>query len=337
MAMPVLLMTGPMPTLIDQALRRIYDCHQLPPKGRSGSAVAGAETAEALLSRIGPHVEAVCTGGHTGVKTDEALMAALPRLKVIANLGVGYDSIDVAVAVRRGIVVANTPDVLTDEVADTALGLLLMTVREMSKAETYLRAGRWAKEGDFRLSTASLRDRTVGIIGLGRIGKAIARRCEAFGLPVAYCGRRPQSDVAYAYHPDPVSLAKAVDTLIAVIPGGAETRNIVGSQVLEALGPRGVFINVARGTIVDEAALLDALRTGKILAAGLDVFVGEPNFNPEFLALDNVVLLPHIGSASVLTRERMGQLVVDNLAAYAARKPLLSPVVETPFSGWVAG
>ncbi len=334
MAKPVLLMTGPMPPIIDRGLRQTFDCHQLPPKGRTGTAAAGTETPEALLARIGPAVEAVCTGGHTGVKTDEALMAALPGLKVIANLGVGYDSIDVAAAARRGIVVANTPDVLTDEVADTALGLLLMTVREMSKAEAYLRAGRWAKEGDYRLSTASLRDRSVGIIGLGRIGKAIARRCEAFGLPVSYCGRRPQADVTYAYHADPVSLAKAVDTLIAVIPGGAETRNIVDAQVLEALGPRGIFINVARGTIVDEAALIDALRTGKILAAGLDVFVGEPSFNPNFLTLENAVLLPHIGSASILTRERMGQLVVDNLAAYANRKPPLSPVAETPFSGW---
>lgn len=334
MAKPVLLMTGPMPPLIDQGLRALYDCHQLPPAGRTGSSEAGAETPDALLARIGPQVEAVCTGGHTGVKTDEAMLAALPKLKVIANYGVGYDSIDAKAAAKRGIVVTNTPDVLTEEVADTALGLLLMTVREMSKAEAYLRAGRWGKEGDYRLSTASLRDRSVGIVGLGRIGKAIARRCVAFGLPVSYCGRRPQTDVSYAYHPDPVSLAKAVDTLIAVIPGGPETKNIIDAKVLEALGARGIFINVARGTIVDEAALIAALRNKTILAAGLDVFVGEPNFNPEFLTLDNTVLLPHIGSGSVLTRQRMGQLVVDNLAAYVAKKAPPTPVVETPFKSW---
>lgn len=334
MSKPVLLMTGPMPALIDQGLRKHFDCHQLPPAGRTGTAGAGAETPEALLARIGPQVEAVCTGGHTGVKTDEAMLAALPKVRVIANYGVGYDSIDAKAAAKRGIIVTNTPDVLTEEVADTALGLLLMTVREMSKAEAYLRAGRWGKEGDYRLSAGSLRDRTVGIVGLGRIGKAIARRCEAFGLPVSYCGRRPQADVAYAYHPDPVSLAKAVDTLIAVIPGGPETKNIIDAKVLEALGPRGVFINVARGTIVDEAALIAALRNKTILAAGLDVFVGEPHLNPDFLDLENAVLLPHIGSGSVLTRQRMGQLVVDNLAAYAERKAPPTPVAETPFQDW---
>ena len=180
----------------------------------------------------------MCTGGHTGVKTDEALLAALPRLRVIANYGVGYDSIDAPAAARRGIVVTNTPDVLTEEVADTALGLLLTTVRELSKAEAYLRAGRWVKEGDYRLSTASLRDRSVGIIGLGRIGKAIARRCDAFGLPVSYFGRRAQLDVGYRFYSDLVAMARDVDTLIAVIPGGPDTRNLVNGAVLDALGRR---------------------------------------------------------------------------------------------------
>jgi lactate dehydrogenase-like 2-hydroxyacid dehydrogenase len=334
MAKPVLLMTGPMPPLIDSGLRRIYDCHQLPAAGRAGASQVAGDSPDALLARIGAEVEAVCTGGHTGVKTDAAMMDRLPKLRVIANYGVGYDSIDAAEAARRGVIVANTPDVLTDEVADTALGLLLMTVREMSRAETYLRAGRWAKEGDFRLSAASLRDRSVGIIGLGRIGKAIARRCEAFGLPISYFGRRPQPDVAYRYYADLVSMARDVDTIIAVVPGGAETRGMVNAQVFDALGARGIFINVARGTIVDEQALIAALRNHTIMAAGLDVFVGEPNIDKAFLTLENAVLLPHIGSGSVLTRDRMGQLVVDNLAAYLERKPPKSPVAETPFKGW---
>jgi lactate dehydrogenase-like 2-hydroxyacid dehydrogenase len=336
MSKPVLLMTGLMPPLIEEGLRRIYECHRLAPRGRAGGIDPAAESHDALIARIGSRVEALCTGGHTGVKTDAAMLAALPELKVIANYGVGYDSIDAKAAAARGIIVTNTPDVLTEEVADTALGLLLMTVREMSKAEVYLRAGRWAKEGDYRLSPGSLRDRSVGIIGLGRIGKAIARRCEAFGLPVSYCGRRQQPGVAYTYHSDPVSLAKAVDTLIAVIPGGAETKCIVDAKVLEALGPRGVFINVARGSVVDEAALIAALRNNTILAAGLDVFVGEPDFDPAFLALENAVLLPHIGSASVLTRQRMSQLVVDNLAAYVDRTPPPTPVAETPFRSWAS-
>jgi lactate dehydrogenase-like 2-hydroxyacid dehydrogenase len=332
MAKTVLLMTGPMPAHIADGLARIYDCHQLPTAGRSGAAGVG-ESRESLLARIGPQVEALCTGGHTGVKSDEALISALPKLRVIANYGVGYDSIDVAAAARRGIVVTNTPDVLTEEVADTALGILLMTVREMSKAETYLRAGRWAKEGDYRL-TPSLRDRSVGILGLGRIGKAIARRCEAFGLPISYFGRHWQGDVPYRYYDNLVAMARDVDTLIAVIPGGAGTRNIVDAAVLDALGPNGVFINVARGSIVDEAALISALKNKKILAAGLDVYVGEPNLDPAFLQLDNAVLLPHVGSASVLTRAAMCQLVVDNLAAYLDRKPPPAPVPETPFVRW---
>lgn len=332
MAKPTLLMTGPMMPLICDGLGRAFETHQLPAGGRAGE--AGGGDRESLVARIAPDVEAICTGGHTGVKTDDALMARFPRLKVVANFGVGYDSIDVAAARKRGIVVTNTPDVLTEEVADTALGLLLMTVREMSKAEAYLRAGRWSKEGDYRLSLASLRHRKVGILGLGRIGKAIARRCEAFGLPISYFGRRPQSDVAYRFYDDLVAMARDVDTLIAVIPGGVETRNIVNALVFEALGSRGIFINVARGSIVDETALIKALETRTIHAAGLDVFANEPNFNQEFLRLDNAVLLPHIGSASVLTREAMGQLVVDNLVAFAAGKAPPTPVVETPFTTW---
>jgi lactate dehydrogenase-like 2-hydroxyacid dehydrogenase len=261
-------------------------------------------------------------------------MAHCPNLKIISNFGVGYDSIDVPAAARRGVVITNTPDVLTEEVADTAVGLLLTTVREFYWAEKWLRDGRWAKEGDYRLTPASLRDRSVGIVGLGRIGKAIARRLEAFGLPIAYFGRRQQPGVAYRYYSDLVSLASDVDTLIVMTPGGPETMNLIDASVLSALGPRGILINVSRGSVVDEAALIEALRKKTILAAGLDVFQNEPNVNPAFLELDNVTLFPHVGSASQHTRDAMGQLVVDNLIAFAEGKPPKTPVPETPFKGW---
>ncbi|MDX2201506.1 MAG: 2-hydroxyacid dehydrogenase [Hyphomicrobiaceae bacterium] len=324
MTKPQLLMTGPMMPLIETGAAATYTVHRL----------HEATDREAFLSSVTPQVEAICTGGHTGVKTDKALIERCPRLKVIANFGVGYDTIDTAAAAARGIVVTNTPDVLTEEVADTTLGLLIGTVREFYKAERWLRDGRWSRDGDYRLTPASLRGRSVGIAGLGRIGKAIARRCEAFGLPISYYGRSRQSDVAYPYYPDLVSLARAVDTLIIATPGGGGTARMVNAAVLEALGPQGVLINIARGSVVDEPALIDALRRRVIMAAGLDVFVNEPNPDPAFLELDNVMLLPHVGSASMHTRDGMAQLVVDNLAAYAGRKPPLTPVVETPFKSW---
>jgi lactate dehydrogenase-like 2-hydroxyacid dehydrogenase len=324
MSKPALLMTGPMMPLIDAGVAEAFAVHR----------PWQSADREAVLAKVAAEIEAVGTGGHTGVKMDDALMARFPKLRIIANFGVGYDSIDAAAAARRGIIVTNTPDVLTEEVADTALGLLLMTARELSKAEQYLRAGRWALEGDYRLTPASLRDRSVGIAGLGRIGKAIARRCEAFGLPVAYYGRSSQPDVSYPHHASLEGLARDVDTLFIVTPGGAQTKNLVDARVLEALGPRGILINVARGSVIDESALIAALRQRTIFAAGLDVFANEPNLNEEFLSLDNVVLLPHVGSASEHTRNRMGQLVVDNLLAYAKRQKPLTPVAETTFNHW---
>ncbi|KAB2911975.1 MAG: 2-hydroxyacid dehydrogenase [Hyphomicrobiaceae bacterium] len=324
MSKPALLMTGPMMPLIGEGAAKAFAVHWL----------HEAADREALLQKIAPEISAICTGGHTGVKTDDALMARFPKLRIIGNFGVGYDSIDAAAAARRGVIVTNTPDVLTEEVADTTLGLLLTTARELNKAEQWLRQGRWAKDGDYRLTPGSLRDRSVGIIGLGRIGKAIARRCEAFGLPISYYGRHKQPDVSYTYHADPIALARNVDTLIVATPGGAETKNLINAAVLEALGPDGIFINIARGTVVDEPALIDALKARRILAAGLDVFWNEPKIDPAFLELDNAVLLPHVGSASIHTRNAMGQLVVDNLVAYATGKPPKTPVPETPFKGW---
>jgi len=197
MPKPDLLMTGPMMPLIADGLDKVFTVHRLHEAGDR----------EALLKKVAPAICAICTGGHTGVKTDDALMARLPGLKVVGNFGVGYDSVDVVAAAKRGVIVTNTPDVLTEEVADTTLGILLGTVREFYQAEKWLRDGRWAKEGDYRLTAASLRDRSVGIVGLGRIGKAIAKRCEAFGLPVSYFGRHKQADVSNRFYADLVAMA----------------------------------------------------------------------------------------------------------------------------------
>jgi lactate dehydrogenase-like 2-hydroxyacid dehydrogenase len=324
MTKPQLLMTGSMMPLIMDGVAKTYDVHRL----------WDASDREALLARVAPAIEAIAHTGSSGVKCDDAFMASFPKLKAIGNMGVGYDSIDAAAAARRGIIVSNTPDVLNEEVADTALGLLLMTVRELGRTEQWLRAGKWATHGDYPLTQGTLRDRSVGMVGYGRIGKAIARRVEAFGVPVSYFSRNRQADVTIPYFSSLVDMAKAVDTLIVITPGGASTQNMINAAVLAALGPRGILINIARGSVVDEPALIQALRAKTIHAAGLDVMWGEPKINSELMTLDNCVLLPHVGSGTVWTRDRMGQLVVDNLAAYAHRTPPLTPVAETPFKGW---
>jgi lactate dehydrogenase-like 2-hydroxyacid dehydrogenase len=288
-----------------------------------------ASDREAFLDTVAPGVRAIASpGGHAPV--DPGLMSRLPKLEIVSSFGVGYDHVDAKWAGRHGITVTNTPDVLTEEVADTALGLLLCTVREFPQAERYLRAGKWV-EKDYPLSRATLRNRTVGIIGLGRIGKAIARRLDAMNVPVVYHGRRPQPDVPYRYYGDLIAMARDADVLLAVTPGGAETKNLIDASVLEALGPDGIVINMARGPVVDEAALIKALKEKKILAAGLDVYVDEPRVPRELMEMEHVVLFPHLGSASVHTRQAMDQLVVDNLMAWAAGKPPLTPVPETPW------
>jgi lactate dehydrogenase-like 2-hydroxyacid dehydrogenase len=252
-----------------------------------------------------------------------------PKLEIIANFGVGYDAVDAKAAAERGIIITNTPDVLTDEVADLTLGLVLSTIRRLPQADAYLRRGDWMK-APFPL-TATLRGQRVGIVGLGRIGKAIARRLEAFDLEIAYHGRSRQADVAYPYHATITGLAEAVDILIIVAPGGPETKHIVNAEVLAALGSKGTLINVARGSLVDEKALTAALKSGVIAAAGLDVFEVEPCFPAELAAMDNVVLLPHVGSASVHTRNAMGQLTVDNLVSWFEQGKPVTPVAETPW------
>lgn len=266
------------------------------------------------------------------VQADAAMLARFPKLEIISSFGVGYDHVDAKYASEHKIIVCNTPDVLTEEVADTALGLLIATVREFIQADKYLRAGKWASAA-FPLSAGSLRDRTVGVVGMGRIGQAIARRLEASLVPVVYHSRNPAKGVKYKHYPNLIEMAKAVDTMIAITPGGASTAKMINADVLKALGPRGIFINVARGSVVDEPALIKALKDGTIMAAGLDVFANEPNVPEELRIMTNVALLPHIASASVTTRNAMDQLVVDNLKEWFAGKPPLTPIAETPVKG----
>ena len=287
------------------------------------------------LERLDPAIAEKVRGlavTYNTVRGDKATLSRFPKLEIVSSFGVGYDHIDAAYAAEHNIMVTNTPDVLTEEVADIALGLLIATLREFIKADRYLRSGLWTTQ-QFPLSVGSLRDRKVGMVGMGRIGQAIGRRLEACRVPVVYHSRKPAEGVSYKHYPDLIEMAKAVDTLVLIIPGGASTAKMINADVMKALGPRGVIINVARGSVVDEPALIAALKSGTILAAGLDVFSNEPAVPDELKTMQNVVLLPHIGSASVVTRNAMDQLVVDNLKAWFAGKPPMTPVAETPVKG----
>jgi lactate dehydrogenase-like 2-hydroxyacid dehydrogenase len=260
-------------------------------------------------------------------------MARFPRLQIVSSFGVGYDHMDVKWAAEHGVILTNTPNVLTEEVADTALGLLLCTVREFPRAERYLRAGKW-RERDYPLTKASLRNRTVGLVGMGAIGQAIARRLDAMQVPVVYHTRQPRREMPYRHYANLLDMARDVGILLAIVPGGAGTRNMINAEVLDALGPDGILINMARGSVVDEPALIKALKEKRIMSAGLDVYAKEPDVPADLIAMENVVLFPHLGSASVCTREKMDQLVVDNILAWAAGKPPLTPVAETPWRSW---
>jgi lactate dehydrogenase-like 2-hydroxyacid dehydrogenase len=318
MSKPDLLMTGPLRAIVAEQLQERFVLHHL----------HEAEDREGLLKSLSDKVLAIATSAfHEPVNA--ALIDRLPKLKIIGNFGVGYDTVDANHAAKRQIYVTNTPDVLTEEVADTAIGLMIMAVRELGAAERHLRAGNWLNEG-YPLTRGTLRGRTLGIYGLGRIGRAIARRAEAHGMKIRYHTRNRVPGTPYPYHASLRALADAVDTLMVVVPGTAETKHAVNMEVLEALGPNGVLINVGRGSTVDEQALVTALQNGTILTAGLDVFEEEPNVPQELIAMDHVVLLPHVGSASHHTRDAMGQLVVDNLFAWLDDRPLISPVPETP-------
>jgi lactate dehydrogenase-like 2-hydroxyacid dehydrogenase len=287
-----------------------------------------AKDQDAFIKAVANKIRAIAIAH--GTKIDGAFMQRFPKLEQISSFGVGYDHIDAKWAGSHGIVVTNTPEVLNEEVADTALGLLLCTVRELSQAERYLRAGKWP-QAQYPLTKATLRNRTVGMVGMGRIGKAIARRLEAFGVPVVYHSRKPQQGVSYKYYPKLLDMARDVDTLMVIVPGGPATANMINADVLKALGPQGIVINMARGSVVDEPALIEALRNRTIYSAGLDVFVKEPQVPPALMDMDHVVLFPHLGSSTEVTRAAMDQLVVDNVLAWAAGKPPLTPVSETPY------
>lgn len=287
-----------------------------------------AKDQDAFIKDVGPTIGAIALA-YTSNKVDGAFLTSFPKLEQISSFGVGYDHVDAKWAGAHGIVVTNTPDVLNEEVADTALGLLLCTVREFPQADRYVRAGKWPK-AQYPLAKATLRDRAVGMVGMGRIGKAIAKRLEAFGVPVVYHSRNPQ-DVAYKYYPKLLDMARDVDTLMVIVPGGPATQNLINAEVLKALGPRGIVINMARGSVVDEPALIEALKSRTIYSAGLDVFAKEPEVPKELLEMDHIVLFPHLGSSTEVTRAAMDQLLVDNILAWAAGKPPLTPVPETPY------
>jgi lactate dehydrogenase-like 2-hydroxyacid dehydrogenase len=288
-----------------------------------------AKDKAAFVKDVGNRIKAIAIA-YTANKVDGNFLQQFPHIEQVSSFGVGYDHIDAKWAGEHGIIVTNTPEVLNEEVADTALGLLLCTVRELPQSERYLRAGKW-KDAQYPLTKATLRDRTVGMVGMGRIGKAIARRLEAFGMPVVYHSRNPQAGVEYRYYPKLLDMARDVDTLMVIVPGGANTKNMINAEVLKALGPRGVVINMARGSVVDEPALIEALQKRTIYSAGLDVFANEPDVPKELIDMDHVVLFPHLGSSTEVTRAAMDQLVVDNILAWAAGKPPLTPVAETPW------
>ena len=243
------------------------------------------------------------------------VMDALPNLEIISSYGVGYDAIDVDAARTRNIVVTNTPDVLNEDVADTAIGLLINVIRELSRAEAYLRAGSWAST-DYPLSPLTLRNRKVGIYGMGRIGQCIAKRLEPFGVEIVYHNRRPVDGLPYPYFDSLINMTRAVDTLISVVPGSPHTEMTLNAEVLASLGPEGVLINMGRGSVLDEAALVQALKSGTIAAAGLDVYNNEPHLSTDLLAAPNLTLLPHIGSASVHTRKAMADLLARNVVSW---------------------
>ena len=281
-----------------------------------------AKDRAAFLAGIKDRVRAIVTGPG---RVDAALMDALPKTEIIATQSVGTDHIDLDAAKARKIAVTNTPDVLTDDVADLAMALVLAVARRIVVGDRFVREGKWLK-ANLPLAT-KVGGATMGVVGLGRIGQAIAKRAEAFGMKLAYHGPRAKSGVPYRFYENLAEMAGAVDYLMVSCPGGAGTRGLVSAEVLRALGPKGVVVNISRGTVIDEAAMVEMLRGGQLGGAGLDVFVDEPRVPEALLGLENVVLQPHVGSATHATRGAMGQLVIDNLKAHFAGKTLLTPVV----------
>jgi hydroxypyruvate reductase len=308
-----ILVTAPLPPFLYDPLRADYRCHDY----------AQTPDKTALLGDVGARVRGLVQGG--GTVTPESLLDSLPALEIISVFGVGYDGVPADYCRKRGIKVTNTPDVLTDDVADVAVGLILMTGRGFVRASGFVQAGEWLRHGPEL--TMKLGGRSVGILGLGRIGKAIAERVTAMHMQVAYTGRKPQ-DVPYRYVADLAALAAEADFLVVACPGGPATRHIVNADVLRALGRKGTLINIARGSIVDEAALVRALGDGTIKGAGLDVFENEPHVPEALLGLDNAVLLPHVGSATRETRQAMGDLCKANLDRWFSQRSVLTLIPE---------
>ncbi|MGH7038928.1 MAG: 2-hydroxyacid dehydrogenase [Stellaceae bacterium] len=277
----------------------------------------------ALLRDLAPRARAIAVFVLDPCPAD--LIAALPRVEIIAGFGIGVDRIDLAAARARGIRVTNTPDVVTEATADLALGLILAVERRIAEGDRFVRRGDWQR-GELRFGR-SLGGRRLGILGLGRIGCAIAARAEPFGVTIGYGGPRQKPDVPYPFFADPIALAAWSEILVVACPGGAATWHLVGPPMLAALGPEGTLINIARGSVVDEEALVTALQRGTLGAAGLDVFAAEPAVPEVLAALDNVVLMPHAGSATHQTRAAMGELMIANLSAHFAGRPLPTPVI----------
>ena len=309
-----IIVTAPLPPFLYEPLKRDYRCHDHYQSSHK----------PALLGAEGARIRGLVQGG--GTVTPTSLLDALPKLEIISVFGVGYDGVPVDYCRKRGLKVTNTPDVLTDDVADVAVGLVLMTGRGFARLERFARSGQWLKQGPEL--TTKLGGKTAGILGLGRIGKGIAQRLSAMGMSIAYTGRKPQDGVPYRFIPDLVGLARESDFLIVACPGGEATRNIVNAEVLAALGKDGTIVNIARGSIIDEPALVDALQRGTIKAAGLDVFADEPNIPAPLMTMDNVVLLPHVGSATRETRQAMGDLCKANLDAWFRDRKTLTLIPE---------
>ncbi len=309
---PEILQISPMIAHVENAFNNVYVVHRY----------WEADDKETLLREAGDRIRAVATNGHAGCAPE--IMAALPNLEIIASYGVGYDAIDIPACKARDIRVTNTPDVLNDAMAEITLGLMIALCRRIPQADAFTRAGRWL-DGNYPL-TGELTGAKVGILGLGRIGKEIARRCQAFKMQVVYHGRGEQPFEPYPYYADLEAMAQAVDWLVVIAPGTPETKGIVSRRVMEALGPNGNLVSVARGSLIDETAMVELLQSGTLGGAALDVFEDEPRVPEALFKLDNVVLSPHQGSATHKTRGAMGDLVVSNLAAHFAGDPLLTPV-----------
>ena len=311
--LPDLLTVAKLAPFLMEPLQRTFAVHE---RLHDGDAAA--------FARIAPSIRAICGSGESKVSAE--LIAKLPALEIVSIMGVGYDGVDVAAAKARGVVVTHTPDVLNDDVADLALALMLSIARRLPQADQYVRQGKWPG-GPMPLAR-KMSGARLGLVGMGRIGQAIAQRALAFGMPVAYTARSAKADLPYAFHATPRELAAASDFLVVITPGGAATRKLIDAEVLRALGPDGYLVNVARGSVVDEAALITALQQRTIAGAALDVFENEPNVPEALRALDNVVLVPHIGSATTQTRHAMAARAFANLEAHFAGQPLPSAVPE---------